>query len=112
MEQVSSTGRPVQITVTEGYDLVKLFSGILEVPSLFVLLKSTFVFSLLSLCQSSYCGLGKNVLGTLAGGMEFCIFLSHQIPWLYIVMALPSQCSLLSVYNLQVMSVCIKYLAI
>lgn len=48
MEQVSSTGRPVQITVTEGYDLVKLFSGILEVPSLFVLLESSFVFSLLS----------------------------------------------------------------
>lgn len=97
MEQVSSTGRPVQITVTEGYDLVKLFSGTLEGPTLFVLLESTFVFSLMSPCQSSYCGLGKIVLGTLTGGMGFCIFLSHQIPWLYIVVALPSQCSLLSV---------------
>ena len=59
MEQGSSTGRPVQITVTDGYDLVKLFWGILEVLSLSILLESTFVFGLRSPCQSSSCGLGK-----------------------------------------------------
>lgn len=42
MEQVSSTGRPVQITVTDGYDLVKLFLEIREVLSLFILLESVF----------------------------------------------------------------------
>ena len=75
-----------------GIWLGKVIFGNSGIPSLFVL-ESTFVFSLLSPCQSSCCGLGKNVLGTLAGGMKFCVFLSHQIPCLYIVMALPSQCS-------------------
>lgn len=50
--------------------------------------------------------LGEDVLGTLAGGMEFCIILYHQTSWLYIAMALPSQFSLLLVYNQQVILMC------
>lgn len=90
MEQVSSTGRSVQITVTEGYDLVKCFTE--TVPSLFILLESTFAFELRSPCQTSTCELVGDVLGAAVEGMKFCITLYHQTCWLYIAMALPSQC--------------------
>lgn len=92
MEQVSSTGKPIQITVTDGYDLVKLF---LEIPSFFILLESTLAFEPRSLCQTSACWSGEDVLGASVGGMEFCIILCQT--WLYMAMALSSQCSLLIV---------------
>jgi len=69
MEQVLSTGRPVQITVTDGYDLVKLFLEIRGVLSLFILLESIFAFVFRFSCQTSICRLHEDVLGALVGGM-------------------------------------------
>lgn len=69
MEQVSSTGRPVQITVTDGYDLVNLFLEIREVLSLFIFLESIFAFEFRFPCQTSVCRLPEDVLEAPTGRM-------------------------------------------
>lgn len=109
MEQVSSTGKPIQITVTDGYDLVKLFW---EIPSLFILLESTLAFEFRSPCQTSTLVRGRcvgsiterngvlhhpvspNLLALHGNGTSFLVFLID------------------SVESAVHITVCVKYLAI
>lgn len=110
MEQITSAGKPVQITVIDGYELVKLFLEIWEVPSLFILLESLSLSSDLS-CHKSV-GWGSCVGSTMGRNGV----LHHPVsPNLLAVHSNGPSSSLFLTDSLESavhITVCIKYLAI